>query len=240
MDISDEKFAKLFFTRSGDSVFHSALMFNKYGNIPTSVLEFIFFAHTPKAGAVFWLTFLENYNQQYEFVNNWLSDLKNITDEFDWNFQRAKMRSKFLLFQTVNTERALIAFKDEPNVTTHIKNAGIIWNNCIHILNEAEYFPEKTPTKFELWKILLSIKDGTESPIVATEKHLEQFKQIMFHRSNSTLIKKYGLNIAKSSEDQKYIDYFEKAIETLIKKNNLEKELTKKTIGEKIKSILKI
>ncbi len=62
----------------------------------------------------------------------------------------------------------------------------------------------------------------------------------MFHRSNSTLIKKYGLNIAKSSEDQKYIDYFEQAIEILIKKNNLEKELTKKTIGEKIKSILKI
>ncbi len=240
MDISEEKFANLFFTRSADSVFHSALMFHKYGNIPTSVLEYLFFAQTPKTGAVFWLTFLENYNEQYDFVKNWFSDLKNINDEFDWNFQRAKLRSKFILFQTVNTEKAITVFKDEPIVTTQIRNAGIIWNNCIHILSESEYFPEKTPIKFELWKILISIKDGTESQIVATEKHLEQFRQIIFQRSNSPLIKKYLLNINNGSEERKYIDYFEKALETLINKNNLSKELNKKTIGEKIKDIFKV
>lgn len=240
MDISDSKFSTLFFTRNSDPVFHAALLFKKYGNVPTSVLEFLFFSQQPKNGAVYWLTFLDNYNQQYEYVENWLSELVNVNNESDWNYHRAKLRSKFILFKRVNTEKALAAFKDEAQVQKTIKNTGIIWNNCLTILEDVEYFPEKTPTKFELWSILLSIKNGIESPIIANEKHLEVFQQIIFQRSNQSFLKTYNLAIQQNSEDQKSVNYIEKSIETLIRKNNMEASLNKKTIGEKIKNIFKI
>ncbi len=240
MDISNSKFSSLFFTRNSDSVFHAGLLFRKYGNVPTSVLEFLFFAQTPKSGAVFWLTFLENYNQQFEFVEKWFSELKDIKDEFDWNFKRAQLRSKFILYTPVNTEKALMAFKDEPQVYQTIRNTGIIWNNCISTLTGATYFPEKTTLKYELWDILLSLKNGEEPLIQVTEKHIEAFEQLIFHRSNNTFLKTHHLELSKNSEEKEYIEYLEKSLESWMRKNKLAQSLIKKPIGEKIKSIFKI
>lgn len=226
------EFNKIFFPRNNDRVYQLALMFTKYGSARNDVLEYLFFAnHEAIVSGVNLLSFLEQFNENFNYTLNWIKDLTNVNNEADWVVHRSKLITKFCFYKDINAKKALEKFQNETRVFVAIRNASILWNNFVNNIEYIKYAPEPKIT-WELWDILKSIEQYKRLEVAVNDSHLNHFSSILKNRANDEFCK--NNKIGYEAENKEDLEEMTKKIGLLLFKGGLENKLTHKVNEKKI------
>lgn len=230
-------FNKKFFAKSNAYIYKLALMFTKYGSTQMDVLEFLFFARKDAiVDNVNWLTFLEDFNDKYAFVNKWIQDLDNVLTEDDWFFHHHHLKTKMLNCAPMRQEayiEAIKKFKEEKRVSASINNGCVLWNNMVYGINNAEYL-KGSDKSWLLWDTLLKIRNGRDDFQKQDSSIIDEFDKIMHHRKMDDFYIKH--NMAYNGKED-YVCEMRKNIQTVLSKYNLENSLS---VKDTLKKIFKI
>ena len=230
-------FNKKFFSKSNAYIYKLALMFTKYGSTQMDVMEFLFFARKDAIiEDVNWLTFLEDFNEKYAFVNKWIQELDNIRDEDDWYFHHSSLKTKFLNCSTIKQEAYMAdtkKYKEEKRVYMAINNGCVLWNNMVYGMQNAEYL-RGSDRSWLLWDTLLKIRDKNDNFKHQDGSIIDEFDKIMHHRKVDGFYIKH--NMAYNGKED-YVCEMRKNIQTVLSKYNLENSLS---VKDTLKKIFKI
>jgi hypothetical protein len=217
-------FYKKFFVRNDDTAFKIAIMFSQYSKIDTSRQSLLFYANKDivKKGVNF-LTFTDMFNETLAYTNNWLLDLESVKDEFDWEFHRSKLLTRFSTQRLIDFQSVYEKLWDADKSTANlIRNISILWNNSIHLVNENSYRNTASPKLWELWDILVKYNKGDYDNIKGDEWHQKEFKNVIKYRNQNAF---YKDRQATLEQDADLVEKVQKGLDSIMFKDILAKEL---------------
>lgn len=233
------EFNKKLFIRNDDDAFKIAVMFTRYGQIPKSYQEVLFFANKDIVkGGVNFLAFTEMYNETISYVDNWILGLDALKDEFDWEFHRSKLLTRFLTQKRIQYESVYEELGKTYESTANIlRNALILWSNGICWAEESSYKHTASPKLWELWDILVKYREGLLEEIKGSEKHHKEFQKLIKYRNTNEFYKDRQERLIDHPDLFKEVEKIEKDLEIIFFKDKLSKEIP---IISAIKKRLKI
>lgn len=240
--MNEYEFNRSLFVRNSDEIFKIAVMITKYNLVGKDVQEFLFFANKSiVVNGINFLTFTEIFNELNEYTKKWISDLSNVTDEFDWSFHRSKLLTRLGVSQTINQETYEKVCKkleeDHPSEARTLRNMSIIWNNSTYLAFNAKYFEEKNKKVWELWSVLKKYSQGNCDDIFADEDIGSQLSRVIKYRNENDFYKKYAIQLSNNNELFNEVQQIEKNLSIILFKQKLSAEIP---ILGKLKKVFKL
>lgn len=242
MEINNENryaFNRAFFVRNDDLVFKIAVMFSRYQKIDLAVQETLFFCNNSIViGKVNYLAFTEMFNETLEYTKKWIIDLDSVKDEFDWEFHRSKLLTRFSTQKPIDIKKVIdLLSENHKKVANSIRNTSILWNNAIYF-SELEEYSKRDNKLWKLWNCLSKYNKG-DSDIEVDTQYLKIFKNVSYYRNENDFYTERSEIL--TLEQQKLAQRIENDLNTIYLKNTLDNKLENKdSFLGKIKKRLKI
>jgi len=234
-------FNRNFFSRNDDYVYKIAVMITRREPIPTHVQEFLFFSNKDSiVKGVNLLSFTELFNELHIYTSQWLLQLTNLTDEFDWEFHRSKLLTRLEFLHPISSDKIESIYSrysfTEPQIANILKYSTIVWSNSEFHTQHTKYFINKNTQVWDLWKSLSLYSKSEFDSITKMDDLSKLFSKIIHYRKNDNFYKDFNINL-NSSELSQEIDLIYKNLSIINLKNNLETDIP---FYSKIKKVLKI
>lgn len=221
------EFNKALFVRNDDNAYKMAVMFSRYPEISKERQETLFFANKSLIKNKFNpLAYSELFNETIRYTNNWILELDNLKDEFDWEVHRTKIITRFGLKNTIDTKDEISNFmkaNGHEREAQIIFNTAVAWNNSVYFARNDKYKDTSDSRTWELWEIINQYKEGNLDAIRGDKKHLKELSKIINYRKNDKFFSEQL--IALTPEDLKLISQLEKSLSTIFFKEELTKEI---------------
>lgn len=234
-------FNRNFFSRNDDYVYKIAVMITRREPIPLHVHEFLFFSNKDSiVRGINLLSFVELFNELHQYTTQWLLQLNNLTDEFDWEFHRSKLLTRLEFLHPISSDKIETIYSKyktiEHQIASVLKYSTIVWSNSEFHTQHAKYLSNKNPQIWELWKTL-SLYSNFQFDLITKNDDLSKlFSKIIDYRKTDNFYKDFNINL-NSNELSQEIELIQKNLSIIYLKNNLEKDIP---FYAKIKKVLKI
>jgi len=232
-------FNRCFFVRNDDQIFKAAVMLSRFPEISQVTQEILFFANKKIIkDNMNYLAYTEMFNETILYARNWLLELDLLKDEFDWEFHRSKLATRFNLMQPIESKDNLLQHMEKNGHKREgiiIYNSMVSWNNAIYYGRNDKYKDNSNSKKWELWNILVKYKNDKIDQISGDKSHLKELKEVIKYRKEDKFFSDQHATL--SNENLAQIDKLENALSTIILKEELTKEIP---IISSIKKIFKL
>jgi hypothetical protein len=206
-------------------------MISRFPEISQTKQELLFFANKKAIKDNFnLLAYTEVFNETLNYTTKWILELDNVKDEFDWEFHRSKLLTRFVLATPImNIDYVLNQLEKNMNsndfhiIKGTMVSTSVAWNNAIYYARNDQYKDESNPQTWELWEIINHYKNDNLDAISANKKHLKEFSKIIKYRKNDNFFDGQRVNL--TDKDLRLIEELENKLSKVIFKEELTKEI---------------
>jgi hypothetical protein len=220
-------FNRAIFVRNDDNAYKIAVMFSRFPEISKARQEILFFAHKSlMRNNINFLTYTELFNETLNYTNNWLLELDNLKDEYDWEFHRSKLLTRFSLKSTIDDTVQIMEFMKNQGHTNEgilIHNTAVSWNNGIYYAKKDKYKDNSDSTTWELWDIIKKYKKGDLDTISGNKQHLKELRKLIKYRKQDKFFDDHRSTL--TDKDFGMIEELENTLSKIIFKEELTKEI---------------
>ncbi len=186
------------------------------------------------------LAFSEMFNETYDYIEKWVLGLDMLVDEFDWQFHRSNLLTRFAKQELISYGDDFFIHnlngleKNNKDLFKFVRNKVIQWDNSIYFSRKGVYVPNKKHEIWDLWNCLKYYKEKNINNIKGNYNLLDVF-DVTIARRKDGFYKELHAEI-KDKEDLILIDEVREDLKKLLQKNKLDLCLEKvKQIGRSIK-----
>lgn len=235
-------FNRALFVRNDDNAYKIAVMFSRFPEISQARQEILFFANKKIIkDNINFLAYTELFNENLKYTNNWLLELDMLKDEFDWEFHRSKLITRFALKDTINNTKEIMEYMKNNGHTNDgilIHNTAVAWNNGVLRAKNDKYKDNSDARAWELWEILIKYKNDNLNAITGDKKHLKELSEIIQYRKEDKFFDEQRVPL--TDKDLLIIKELETTLSKIFFKEELNGELNKETLISSIRKRLKL